>query len=134
MLQRKRIQELFLVYFLIICTTICYVAAQQRDVQYAVIAFLPEGGQSVAVSIDGANYPLGPSQQNIANFFTGTAPAPRETYSYIIMDGQGNNVATESIERRLANELSSGNEFFNRTTLHPIPELPQAYHPIYPRK
>ncbi|KAG2223187.1 hypothetical protein INT45_011533 [Circinella minor] len=132
LLHRKKIQKLFLSYFLILRTTICYVAAQEQNVQYAVIAFFPEGGQSVAVSIDGTNYPLGVSQQNIGNFFTGTAPAPKETYHYVILDAQGNNVATEAIERRLINEQSSGNEFFNRTTFHQVPELPQAYHPIYP--
>ncbi|KAI9484702.1 coth protein-domain-containing protein [Zychaea mexicana] len=124
----KRTAHPMLLLLLLYCTAISYA----QDVQYAVIAFLPEGAQSVVVSVDGTNHPLGPSQQNIPNVYTGTAPAPAETYNYAILDGQGNVLMSEATPRRLANGDSSGNEFFNRTTLHQVPELPQAYHPIYP--
>ena len=115
------------VQLLLLCATVV------RAVEYTVIAFPPQGAQSVVVSVDGQNYPL-TARQDIPNLYTGTASAPAESYNYAILDGQGSVLVSESIQRRLATSDSSGNEFFNRTTLHQVPPLVQAYHPIYPRK
>ncbi|KAI8380975.1 coth protein-domain-containing protein [Radiomyces spectabilis] len=108
-----------------IVTIVALTAVEAADVQYAVIAF-PKNQQSVAVSVGGQQYPLQASEKH-PNIFTGTAPSG-ETYQYVIDNHP------ESTHRRLAQDASStGNEFFNRTqTVFSVPELPQAYNPIYP--
>ncbi|KAI8377398.1 coth protein-domain-containing protein [Radiomyces spectabilis] len=103
--------------------------AMAADVQYAVVAF-PQGQQTVAVSVGGKNYPLQKSQVS-ANLFQGSAPAG-ETYQYVLTDGQ-NNQAETAQRKLIQGATSTGNEFFNRSqTLYNVPDLPQAYHPIYP--
>lgn len=110
-------------------TTVLLTAA--ADVEYAVVAF-PSANQGVAVSIGGKTYPL---QQNkdIPNLFAGSAPEG-QTYQYALTEGEKH--ILEAHQRTLAKgAIKTGNEFFNRSrTVYDVPELPQAYHPIYPRK
>lgn len=107
-----------------------------QDAQYAVVAFLPAGAQSMGVSIDGGNpHPLSASQET-PQLYTGTAPSPSQHYQYTILNDQGQAIATETNQRAWVNgATSTGNEFFNRSrSTYEVPSLPQAYHPIYPRK
>ncbi|KAI8377397.1 coth protein-domain-containing protein [Radiomyces spectabilis] len=99
------------------------------DVQYAVIAF-PKNNENVAVSVGGQNHPLQPSQQH-PNLFVGSAPSA-DSYQYVLTNG--NNSQPEAHQRKLAQGATqTGNEFFNRSqTIYNVPDMPQAYNPIYP--
>ncbi|KAI8142497.1 coth protein-domain-containing protein [Fennellomyces sp. T-0311] len=99
------------------------------DVQYAVVAF-PQGQQGVGVSVGGQVYPLERSQQS-PYLYTGTAPSG-DNYQYVLTDGQQNQ--PESTQRKLkSGATSTGNEFFGRSqTVYDVPDLPQAFNPIYP--
>lgn len=99
------------------------------DVQYSVVAF-PQGSQTVAVSVGGQNHALARSQQS-SYLYTGTAPSS-DTYQYVLVDGQNNQ--PEPTQRKLKQGVqSTGNEFFGRSqTVYDVPDLPQAFNPIYP--
>lgn len=101
------------------------------DVQYSVVAF-PQGSQTVAVSVGGQNHPLSRSQQS-SYLYTGTAPSS-DSYQYVLVDGQKNQ--PEPTQRKLKQGVqSTGNEFFGRSqTVYDVPDLPQAFNPIYPSK
>ncbi|KAI8150312.1 coth protein-domain-containing protein [Fennellomyces sp. T-0311] len=101
-----------------------------KNVQYSVVAF-PDANQGVGVSVGGQLYTLQPSQDN-PNLFTGTAPYG-QVYQYAITDGK-NTVKSETEKRSLAqNAATTGNEFFDRApTVHSVPEIPQAFNPIFP--
>ncbi|KAI8332632.1 coth protein-domain-containing protein [Chlamydoabsidia padenii] len=103
-------------------------AVSAADVQYAVVAFPPNGG-GVAVSVGGQNHALTADSQ-VPNLFKGSAPAG--DYQYVLTSGQ--NSTPELPQRKLSNgATSTGNEFFNRThTTVDVPALPQAFHPVYP--
>ncbi|KAI8098469.1 coth protein-domain-containing protein [Halteromyces radiatus] len=104
-------------------------AAVQADVQYAVVAF-PPNGAGVAVSVGGQNHALTADSQ-VPNLFKGSAPSG-DSYQYVITNGQNN--SPEVPKRTLAQgATSTGNEFFNRThTIVDVPALPQAFNPVYP--
>ncbi|CAO3595373.1 unnamed protein product [Absidia cylindrospora] len=105
-------------------------ATVSADVQYAVVAFPPNGG-GVAVSVGGQNHALTADSQ-VPNLFKGSAPGG--DYQYVLTSGQNN--TPEIPKRKLADgATSTGNEFFNRTyTTFDVPALPQAFNPVYPRK
>ncbi|KAI9311215.1 coth protein-domain-containing protein [Dichotomocladium elegans] len=104
------------------------------DVQYAVVAF-PREGQSVSVITAGSgqSYTL---QQNAdhPNLFSGTAPYS-SSYQYALTDGTTGSIIQLEAEKRTLNPgtATTGNEFFDRApTIFHVPELPQAFYPIYP--
>ncbi|KAG2224555.1 hypothetical protein INT45_004400 [Circinella minor] len=99
------------------------------DIQYAVVAF-PQGQQSVGVSVGGQVHPLERSQDT-PNLFTGKAPSG-DSYQYVMIDGQQNNA--EPTQRKLKQgATATGNEFFGRSqTIYNVPDLPQAFNPVYP--
>lgn len=105
-------------------------AVNAADVQYAVVAF-PPNGAGVAVSVAGQNHALAADSQ-VPNLFKGSAPSG--DYQYVLTNGQ--NSTPELPKRKLADgATSTGNEFFNRThTTVDVPALPQAFNPVYPRK
>lgn len=101
--------------------------ASAADVQYSVVAFPKD--QTVSVIVNGQPYPL--TASSIPNLFKGSAPyAPQ--YQYALTGGSGD--VMESNVRQLAEGVTTtGNEFFNRTrTVYNVPDMPQAYHPIFP--
>lgn len=106
------------------------------DVQYAVVAFPNRSeGQGVGVSIAGQAYALQESEEH-PNLYVGTAPFS-QIYNYVITDADsGETVRSESVERSLAaGQATTGNEFFDRfPNVYSMPELPQAFNPVYPRK
>lgn len=105
------------------------VANSAADVQYSVVAF-PQGAQTVGVSVGGQVHPLDKTQT--PNLFSGKAPSA-DSYQYVIIDGS--NHQAEPSQRKLGQGVSStGNEFFGRSqTVYSVPDLPQAFNPIYPR-
>ncbi|KAI9487231.1 MAG: coth protein-domain-containing protein [Benjaminiella poitrasii] len=114
----------------LIGTAIALTSVNAANVTYSVVAF-PGQGETVAVSINGTDYPLQTSTVS-ANIFTGSAPYGSE-YRYTYLDGT--NQKPESTIRQLTSTsiTSTGNEFFNRSkTIYDIPELPRAYDPVYP--
>ncbi|KAI9305379.1 coth protein-domain-containing protein [Cunninghamella echinulata] len=115
--------------FISLSWMINYAIAQ--DVQYSVVAF-PNPTQKVNVQVNGQWYPL-QANANVPQLYQGSAPFSA-TYQYgLISDDQQNN-AIEAYQRNLTQGTqSTGNEFFNRSrTVYDVPELPMAYHPIYP--
>ncbi|KAF7726934.1 hypothetical protein EC973_008229 [Apophysomyces ossiformis] len=99
------------------------------DIEYAVVAF-PAANQGVGVSVAGKLYPLKKNDQ-IPNLFSGTAPET-DTYQYALTEGQ-KQIAEIYQRKLLKGTTKTGNEFFNRSrTIYDVPELPQAYHPVYP--
>ncbi|KAI8986432.1 coth protein-domain-containing protein [Pilobolus umbonatus] len=92
------------------------------DVEYSVVVF--PGDQPVSVIAGDQAYSL--TATEVPNLFKGVAPYSAQ-YQYSTGD------IRESTIRSLAEgTTATGNEFFNRTkTVHVIPELPQAFHPIY---
>lgn len=117
------------------------IMADDNQVHYSVVAF-PDNGQSVGVMIEhsssddnGKVYALSPSEQ-YPHLYSGMAPFS-QVYQYALTDASsGSVVELESEKRSLSQGASStGNEFFGRApTVYSIPELPQAFHPVYPRK
>lgn len=107
--------------------------ASAADTKYAVIAF-PNATQGVAVTVNGQSYKLQRSNVH-PNLYTGYAPSGTD-YQYVIVDSKGAVVQSESSMRKAeASSSSVGNEFFDRIpTLHQVPEIPQAFNPINPRK
>ncbi|KAG0171080.1 hypothetical protein DFQ29_008998, partial [Apophysomyces sp. BC1021] len=99
------------------------------DIEYAVVAF-PGANQGVGVKVEGNIYPLKKNEQ-IPNLFSGTAPGA-DIYQYALTEGQKQ--IPEAHQRKLVKGVAkTGNEFFNRSrTVYDVPELPQAYHPVYP--
>ncbi|KAI9316797.1 coth protein-domain-containing protein [Dichotomocladium elegans] len=101
------------------------------DVNYAVVAF-PTADQGVSVSIDGQLHPLSPSPKS-PYIFEGSGPPPSSSsYQYVLTSGS--NQIPEATTRQLGQgKTSTGNEFFNRSkTVYDVPDLPQAFNPIYP--
>lgn len=117
----------------LLATSVSAAAAAAADTKYAVIAF-PNATQGVAVTVNGQSYKL-PQSDVHPNLYMGYAPAGNE-YQYAIVDSKGAVVRLESKMRTADNGTASvGNEFFDRIpTLHQVPEIPQAFNPIYPRK
>lgn len=117
------------------------IMADDKEVHYSVVAF-PDNGQSVGVMIehtgngdDGKVYALTASEQ-YPHVYSGMAPFS-QVYQYALTDAtSGSVVELESEKRSLSQGASStGNEFFGRApTVYSVPELPQAFHPVYPRK
>lgn len=117
------------------------IMADDNQVHYSVVAF-PDSGQSVGVMIehsgngdDGKVYALSASEQ-YPHLYSGMAPFS-QVYQYALTDAtSGSVVELESEKRSLSQGASStGNEFFGRApTVYSVPELPQAFHPVYPRK
>lgn len=107
-------------------------AAADTTIRYAVVAFPSDKG--VGVSVNGQTYPLAATEY--PNLYAGTAPVG-DTYQYVLPTKNGS-VIPESTTRQAShrlNETFTGHEFFNRSrTVYDVPSLPQAYHPIYPRK
>ncbi|ORY99417.1 coth protein-domain-containing protein [Syncephalastrum racemosum] len=101
---------------------------------YAVVAFPNKAeGQGVGVSVAGQAYALQESEEH-PNLYVGNAPFG-QTYNYVITDAEsGTTVRPESVERSLADgQVTTGNEFFDRfPNVYSMPELPQAFNPIYP--
>lgn len=96
------------------------------DVEYAVVAFPTD--QSVSVVVDNQAYPLTASE--IPNLFKGVAPFSAQ-YQYALTGGAGD-IRETNLRQLAEGSTTTGNEFFNRTrTVHNVPSLPQAYHPIY---
>ncbi|KAI7850523.1 coth protein-domain-containing protein [Circinella umbellata] len=101
------------------------------DIQYCVVAF-PNQGEGVSVLINEQSYSLQPSTDR-PYVFCGTAPYG-QVYEYVYINSSGAIVKKEEQKRSLANNATTtGNEFFGRApTVHTVPEVPQAFHPIYP--
>ncbi|KAI8973705.1 coth protein-domain-containing protein [Mycotypha africana] len=101
-----------------------------NDVTYSVVAF-PAQGEKVSVNVGNQSYPL-QSSSTCPGVYTGNAPFGAE-YHYALVDASGKATA-EPFKRTLAqNSSTTGNEFFGRSkTLWDIPELPQAFPPMYP--
>ncbi|KAI9262358.1 coth protein-domain-containing protein [Phascolomyces articulosus] len=117
----------FAIYILaLLCAATCTLA---DDVQYAVVAF-PQGQQTVGVSVGGQVHPLDRSQDT-PNLFTGKAPSG-DNYQYVMIDN-GQNKPEASQRTLKQGATSTGNEFFGRSkTIYDVPDLPQAFNPIYP--
>jgi hypothetical protein len=100
--------------------------------EYSVIAF-PNAEQTVNVVVQGQSHAL-TQEPDHPNIFKGTAPSA-ENYQYALISNAGQQVL-EAKPRILQQGVeSTGVEFFNRSqTVYNVPGLPQAYHPIYPRK
>ncbi|KAI9484701.1 coth protein-domain-containing protein [Zychaea mexicana] len=106
-------------------------ASNNKNVQYCVMAF-PNAGEGVSVSISGQTYTL-QSNNDHPNLFCGSAPYG-QVYQYAYTDSSGAVTKSEEQRRSLSpNAATTGNEFFDRApTVYSVPELPQAFHPIYP--
>ena len=132
-------QYILLVLLVFTATVPKSIMADDNQVHYSVVAF-PDNGQSVGVWIEhsgsneGTVYALNPSEQ-YPQLYSGMAPFS-QVYQYALTDAtSGSVVELESEKRSLSQGASStGNEFFGRApTVYSVPELPQAFHPIYPR-
>ena len=104
-----------------------------RDVQYCAVAF-PNQGEDVSVLVNEQSYSLQSSTDH-PYLFCGTAPYG-QVYQYAYINSSGAIVKKEQQKRSFPdNTASTGNEFFDRApTVYNVPELPQAFNPIYPRK
>ena len=108
-------------------------STNSRDVQYCAVAF-PNQGEGVSVFVNEQSYSLQPSTDH-PYLFCGNAPYG-QVYQYVYINSSGAIVKKEEQKRSLPdNAASTGNEFFDGApTVYNVPELPQAFHPIYPRK
>ncbi|KAI9244477.1 coth protein-domain-containing protein [Phascolomyces articulosus] len=128
---------------LLFCTTIISVTSaatinkddannnSNQNVQYCVVAF-PNQGEGVSVSVNNQNHALKASTDH-PYLFCASAPYG-QVYEYVYTDASGQVTKKEEQKRSLpSNAASTGNEFFDRApTVYSVPELPQAFNPIYP--
>ena len=93
--------------------------AQQQNITYNVIAALPANEMSVAVIVDDSIFLLSvdDSTETPGILYTGEAPIAQNGYHYAILEN--NNQATnasESFMRAPTQNITTFNEFFNRST------------------
>ncbi|KAI8967067.1 coth protein-domain-containing protein [Mycotypha africana] len=108
-------------------------AVQANNVTYSVVAF-PSQGEQVVVNVNNQTFALAESA-TCMGLYTGNAPFASE-YHYALVNAHGQQTP-EKVKRSLANAntTTTGNEFFDRSrTFWDIPEIPQAYPPIFPSK
>lgn len=107
--------------------------AQQQNITYNVIAALPANEMSVAVIVDDSIFLLSvdDSTETPGILYTGEAPIAQNGYHYAILEN--NNQATnasESFMRAPTQNITTFNEFFNRSTnVYETVRLPQIYPP-----